>query len=168
MGFRQVRDLRLEPLQTYSFPPRSLSRSALGGFFNARPPMTQRPDRRSPAALAYRGLYRTYAWRQRRARQLAREPWCAMCLADGRQVRASVADHVVPHRGNAELFWQGRLQSLCISCHSSDKAHIELNGYSTSIGEDGWPTDARHYANTGSMKVQQAAQVQVNTGKYKV
>jgi len=112
-------------------------------------------------------MYHTPAWRQRRARQLAREPWCAMCLADGKQVRASVADHVVPHRGDAALFWQGRLQSLCMSCHSSDKAQIELNGYSTSIGEDGWPTDARHYANTGSMKLQQAAQVQVNTGKYK-
>ncbi len=125
------------------------------------------PDVRSPQAIAYRGLYRTYAWRQRRARQLAREPWCAMCLAHGKQMRASVADHVVPHRGDAHLFWQGRLQSLCMSCHSSVKSRIEINGYSTSIGDDGWPTDARHYANTGSMKVQQVAQVQVDASAYK-
>ncbi len=110
------------------------------------------PNGRSPQAIAYRRMYHTLAWRQRRARQLAREPWCAMCLAQGKQMRASVADHVVPHRGDAQLFWQGRLQSLCLTHHASDKARIEINGYSTSIGDDGWPTDARHYANTGKVR----------------
>ena len=69
----------------------------------------------------------------------------------GKQVRASVADHVVPHRGDAALFWQGRLQSLCMSCHSADKQQQEALGYSTTIGNDGWPVDARHYANTGKV-----------------
>jgi predicted kinase len=31
---------------------------------------------------------------------------------------ANVLDHVVPHRGNAELFWaQSNWQALCVGCH---------------------------------------------------
>src|SRR4029079_16234199 len=115
---------------------------------------THRPDRRSSAERAagrpWRKWYLTPAWRQIRARQLARQPSCVRCVAMGKQVRASVADHVVPHRGDAALFWDAsNLQSLCMSCHSSDKAHIELHGYSTTVGSDGWPVDPKHYANTG-------------------
>ena len=116
-------------------------------------PGKRTPDRRSSAERAagrpWRKWYLTPAWRQNRATQLARHPWCVRCWAMGKQVRASVADHVAPHRGDAALFWQGRLQSLCMACHSSDKAHIELHGYSTTVGIDGWPMDSRHYANTG-------------------
>ena len=125
------------------------------------------PNIRSARATEYQRMYKTPAWRQRRARQLAREPWCAMCLAQGKQMRASVADHVVPHRGDAEAFWQGRLQSLCLSCHSSDKARIEINGYSTRIGNDGWPVDSKHYANTGRIPTHDAAQRYIPSAKYK-
>jgi len=108
------------------------------------------PNVRSAAAIAYRRLYLNPAWRQRRARQLAREPWCAYCLRDGKEVRASVADHVVPHRGDAGLFWTGALQSLCMSCHGSAKQREETPVIGA-IGTDGWPTDPRHYANTGRL-----------------
>lgn len=107
------------------------------------------PNRRSERATEYRRMYHTPAWRQRRAQQLGRHPWCAMCAAQGRAVRASVADHVVPHRGDPVLFWEGRLQSLCMACHSAAKQQVEGIGYSTTVGQDGWPTDPKHYANTG-------------------
>jgi len=123
------------------------------------------PNVRSPQAIAYQRMYHTPAWRQRRARQLAREPWCAYCAREGRQMRASVADHVLPHRGNAELFWTGRLQSLCMACHSANKQQVEKIGYSSNIGVDGWPLDAKHYANTGRMPQQH--EVQVHNMKYK-
>jgi 5-methylcytosine-specific restriction endonuclease McrA len=48
-----------------------------------------------------------------------------MHKAKGQAVRASVADHKVPHRGDAELFWKGELQSLCAHCHSSAKQREE-------------------------------------------
>lgn len=53
--------------------------------------------------------------------QLAREPLCRYCQQMGRTVAATVADHVVPHRGNVTLFYGGELQSLCSTCHSSVK-----------------------------------------------
>ena len=110
------------------------------------------PHVRSAAALAYERMYKTPAWRQRRARQLAREPWCAYCLSNGKQTVAVVADHVVPHRGNAVAFWQGRLQSLCLHCHGSLKQREETPAIGA-IGANGWPTDPRHYANTGRLGV---------------
>ena len=68
-----------------------------------------------------RDWYRRSAWRDRRERQLAKEPLCRMCIARGRHVAASVADHVEPHREDFRRFWEGELQSLCASCHSSTK-----------------------------------------------
>jgi 5-methylcytosine-specific restriction enzyme A len=63
-------------------------------------------------------------------------------------VAAQVADHIVPHRGDSQLFWLGDLQSLCWSHHSGSKQVEERRGYRDEIGSDGWPTDPRHPANT--------------------
>lgn len=50
-------------------------------------------------------------------------PWCA--AGCGRP--ADHVDHVAPHRGDEELFWDiSNLQSLCRSCHSA-KTMRELN-----------------------------------------
>jgi 5-methylcytosine-specific restriction protein A len=39
-------------------------------------------------------------------------------MEQGRVVKASVVDHIIPHRGDAELFWnESNWQSLCKSCH---------------------------------------------------
>jgi hypothetical protein len=51
-----------------------------------------------------------------RSAQLAAEPLCRMCLAAGQIQAANIADHVVPHRGDLDLFWNGALQSLCATC----------------------------------------------------
>lgn len=88
--------------------------------------------------------YNSKRWRTRRDRQLHKEPWCAMCLAQGRTRAASVADHITPHRDDPELFWRGKLQSLCSRCHNSLKQREELDGYSRAPGADGWPSDTRH------------------------
>jgi 5-methylcytosine-specific restriction protein A len=48
-----------------------------------------------------------------------------MCLAEGRATAATVADHLVPYRGDPELFWGGELQSLCATCHSLRKQSQE-------------------------------------------
>lgn len=70
-----------------------------------------------------------------------------MCETVGIASAATVADHVVPHYGDIDLFWNGELQSLCGSCHSSAKQSEERVGYSSTIGVDGWPVDSRHHAN---------------------
>jgi 5-methylcytosine-specific restriction endonuclease McrA len=42
---------------------------------------------------------------------------------------ATVVDHVEPHRGDQERFWDERnWQALCASCHSSDKQREEAAG----------------------------------------
>ena len=67
-------------------------------------------------------LYNTLRWRKIRALQLQCEPWCADCLSHEIYTPATDVDHVIPHRGNEQLFYSGRLQSLCHSCHSSKTA----------------------------------------------
>jgi hypothetical protein len=62
----------------------------------------------------------------------------------GKIVPAQIADHVTPHRGDAQLFWYGTLTSLCASCHSGTKQEQEKKGYSTDVGVDGWPVDEQH------------------------
>jgi hypothetical protein len=72
-----------------------------------------------------------------------------MCLADGKLTPATIADHVEPHRGDANLFWRGALQSLCDHCHESRKKIEETRGYRLDVGLDGWPLDPNHPANAG-------------------
>ena len=43
---------------------------------------------------------------------------CEECLKEGRYVKATVVDHVVPHRGDPTLFWdRSNWRGLCKSCH---------------------------------------------------
>lgn len=113
-----------------------------------------RRNQRSPEAQHYRRLYKDRRWIARRAEQLSREPLCARCAKAGRVTAATVADHVIPHRGDERLFFDGRLQSLCDArpwrCHSSGKQSEERRGYSAEVGLDGWPVDGRHPANLGA------------------
>jgi 5-methylcytosine-specific restriction protein A len=85
-------------------------------------------------------------WRKRRARQLAEYPICRLCQEiRGHVTPATVADHVVPHRGDPILF-SGSLQSLCEDCHNSVKQSLEKGGEGFIRGSDvqGNPLDPRH------------------------
>jgi hypothetical protein len=63
-------------------------------------------------------------WRKRRKLFLRSNPLCVMCSAKGRLAAATVADHIIPHKGDPELF-RGELQALCQPCHDQDKKRIE-------------------------------------------
>lgn len=105
------------------------------------------PDHRSAEAEAWRRWYWTARWRRIARHQKRTEPLCRMCKAKGIITIATEADHVVPHKGDPQLFWNGALQSLCHLCHARDKQRIEARGYSDAIGIDGWPTCEAHPAN---------------------
>jgi 5-methylcytosine-specific restriction protein A len=94
-------------------------------------------------------LYNNSRWVRRRKNQLQLHPLCAKCEAAGRITLATVADHIRPHGGDLELFWDPEnLQSLCASCHNSFKKSFELLGYDKySVDETGWPTDPLHPTN---------------------
>jgi len=101
--------------------------------------------------------YTHSAWRRRRRLQLLREPFCCYCLAQGRNVVASVVDHVTPHRGDRTLFKLGPLQSLCEGCHNSTKQQVERNGFCRDTGVDGMPVDKRHPCYTGTTRKSETA-----------
>src|SRR5690606_6241672 len=100
-------------------------------------PPSQRPSTQPPQGRArhaydrkrdaqpWRRWYKTAAWQRRRRQQLADEPLCAYCLRESRITAATVSDHVEPHRGDEDKFWNGKLQSLCDEapwrCHSRVK-----------------------------------------------
>lgn len=75
------------------------------------------PDRRVSASRRGYGA----RWRRMRAMFLA-DPRNAIC-AECKRASANVVDHIVPHRGDPELYedtsnWQG----LCIPCHARKSA----------------------------------------------
>ena len=120
-------------------------------------------ERRGPHHQWY-GLMR---WKKLRAHQLAKQPLCESCLKRERVVPASVADHVVPHRGDEYAFWNGELSSLCNHCHNSSKQQRETIGYSREIGLDGWPTDPQHpvYQPFHNRKYAPRRRVRTTTGR---
>jgi 5-methylcytosine-specific restriction endonuclease McrA len=65
----------------------------------------------------------------------------------GKATEATVADHIIPHKGDLKLFWEGRLQSLCKPCHDRVKK-LEEGGRGV-IGGDiqGNPVDPCHHWN---------------------
>jgi 5-methylcytosine-specific restriction enzyme A len=64
-----------------------------------------------------------HRWRKARLAFLRKYPLCKHCLQEGKLTPATVVDHIVPHKGNTELFWdEENWQSLCDSHHSRKTA----------------------------------------------
>ena len=81
-------------------------------------------------------------WRLAREDFLRRNPLCAFHAKDGRVEAATVVDHIIPHKGDLELFWdESNWQPLCKHCHDSLKRKIEHGKRIVTIGEDGWPIE---------------------------
>lgn len=69
----------------------------------------------------------TYRWQQRRLVFLRDHPLCAACEREGRLTPATVVDHVIPHRGDKELFWdESNWAALCVPHHNSKSAGERL------------------------------------------
>jgi 5-methylcytosine-specific restriction protein A len=68
-------------------------------------------------------------WRKARARHLTLHPLCVECETEGRVEAATVVDHIEPHRGDYELFWdEDNWQSLCAP-HHNVKTATEDGGF---------------------------------------
>ena len=58
------------------------------------------------------------AWRKASKVFLQAHPLCEECKLQGKYVKATVVDHVIPHRGDQKLFWdQSNWRALCKRCH---------------------------------------------------
>lgn len=72
----------------------------------------------------YHSLYESARWRKISREFLKKYPVCLIC---GKPAR--IADHITPHRGNLELFYdESNLQPMCWSCHSR-KTFRENNNF---------------------------------------
>lgn len=57
-------------------------------------------------------------WQKARKAYLIAHPLCVLCLALGRTVASFTVDHIIPHRGDMQLFWDHEnWQALCKHCH---------------------------------------------------
>jgi len=79
---------------------------------------------------------------------LKANPLCAYCLQVGKTTPAEIVDHIKPHKGDMELFWdKSNWQPLCKHCHDSIKAKEEARGYAVGCDVDGKPLDPKHLWN---------------------
>lgn len=100
------------------------------------------------ASGLYKHLYNSKRWYRMRWYQLSEFPLCADCSARGRVAAATVADHIKPHRGDEDLFYDEKnLQSLCKHCHDSHKQQLEKSGTIRGCDLSGLPIDANHHWN---------------------
>lgn len=57
-------------------------------------------------------------WQKARTSYLQSHPLCVECMKQGRYTKATVVDHIKPHKGDQKLFWDhDNWQSLCKPCH---------------------------------------------------
>ena len=84
----------------------------------------RRYDRRRPDS-GKRGY--DARWQKYTKIRLHMHPLCEYCRREGRIVAATVTDHIQPHRGDRNLFWDAaNHQSLCTFHHnqkSGQEAH---------------------------------------------
>lgn len=74
----------------------------------------------------YHRWYSMARWRQVRLIMLANNPLCNLCVDPN---PATIVDHIVPHKGNYDLFWdQSNYQSLCKMCHDK-KTYSESKSF---------------------------------------
>ena len=91
-------------------------------------------------------LYNRRRWRRESRAYLTRNPLCVMCTAVGRTSLATVVDHIVPHRGDPELFWDeaNNWQGLCKTDHDAAKKELEMSGRLRGCDVHGRPLDPNH------------------------
>lgn len=65
-----------------------------------------------------------HRWNKARKIFLRENPLCKLCLEEKKETKiATEVDHIVPHKGNYDLFWdQDNWQSLCSTCHKTKTA----------------------------------------------
>lgn len=97
-------------------------------------------------------------WQKARVSFLKSHPLCVHCQERELLIPASRVDHITPHNGDQELFWDhDNWQALCESCHNRKTAR-EDGGFGNKgngkVGAecraDGLPLDSRHHWNKGA------------------
>ncbi len=86
-----------------------------------------RPLHKEEAKKPSSGSYGS-RWQRARKKFLAVHPLCENCKQRGVYVKATDVDHITPHRGDPQLFWdQSNWRALCHSCHSRKTAREDTH-----------------------------------------
>lgn len=94
----------------------------LNGFCDIHKPRRNDREYEKRRGSAHSRGY-TKAWQKASKAFLRKNPLCVLCRKAGYVTPAELVDHIVPHNGNQELFWDvNNWQSLCWKCHSSKTA----------------------------------------------
>jgi 5-methylcytosine-specific restriction protein A len=79
-------------------------------------------ERRKNRTHNYSKMYGS-EWRKVRNTYLKANPLCVVCFAKCLIVPANVVDHIKPHKGDKNLFWdEDNYQPLCKPCHDAKTA----------------------------------------------
>lgn len=78
----------------------------------------QENKRKSIRNADYSRMY-SWNWRKYSQNYIKAHPLCRICLEDGKIIPATEVDHIIPHKGDKDLFWaEDNHQALCKPCHS--------------------------------------------------
>jgi 5-methylcytosine-specific restriction protein A len=70
----------------------------------------------------YTSMY-THQWKKARLVFLKQNPLCVTCMTMNRLEPATVVDHIIPHKGDKDKFWDFyNWQALCKPCHDTKTA----------------------------------------------
>ena len=88
----------------------------------------QKPKRKK---YAHHHFYQTQRWRRASILYLHQHPICEIC----NNATADLTDHIEPHNGNYDLFWNpDNWQSACHGCHNRKTADDKRQAKATDTG----------------------------------
>lgn len=110
-------------------------RLADGRFCDAHKGEDKRQADRRRGSSTQRGY--GYRWQKYRRRYLAEHPLCVECEVDGRVTAATVVDHIKPHRGDQQLFWDPENHQDLYKPHHDTKTATEDGAFDRPMVEKG-------------------------------
>ena len=72
-------------------------------------------------------------WQKASKTFIQTHPLCVECMKQGRYTKATVVDHIVPHRGDQNLFWDQRTGSHFVKRVMTEKPGGRITVRNTSI-----------------------------------
>lgn len=92
-------------------------------------PMAENRDQQARRMKPWKAWYNLKRWKDLRLSILLRDDFtCQLCGHLENNTALLVCDHVDPHRGDPEKFWNGPFQTLCQECHVVHKQSQEQGG----------------------------------------
>jgi 5-methylcytosine-specific restriction protein A len=118
--------------------------------------MPSKPPKLKPAASTrsrrsttrWQHLYASHRWRRasERFRASPEGALCIDCRARGVITPSAITDHIVPHCGNLDLFWDPRnFAPRCWGCHSAKTRSDQTGKPRRGCDQDGVPLDRNHH-----------------------